>query len=299
MGNQSIRQKISVIVNKRVEAEAFLEAMRECGFLPSDPIETHTPPESCYRMSEFRAKYAFSHVDVIVRCIEDIMPPADKEIPETSGSHSQQKAMLLPGYIRKDDPDLIISVSTAESSPSIQPEDTSKNGCVVIGGGFYTFDAHSFDPTSPSRLPAQEYRENNVPSEVYKLLTDSVKTEAVEKFCVPVHTPAQPMEILVGPRYISVAILNVVHYDAYKTADPAAYEACVKEHGSQYPAAIETTHGIVKACAGAIPTLFVSPITDRYKHFDDDDRDGQNRIASYNAGAAVSRWLREMDESFN
>lgn len=296
METQNARKKISVIVNKRVEAEAFLEAMGKCGFLPSGPIETHTPPESCYRMSEFRAKYVFSRIEVIVRCIEDIMPPADKDIPETSGSHSQQKASLLPGYIRKDNPGLIISVSTAESSPSIQPEEKTKNGCVIIGGGFYTFDAHSFDPTSPSHLPAMKYQENNVPSAVYDLLTNSVKANAVEKFHIPVHTPAKPMEILVNSSYISVAILNVVHYDAYKTADPAAYEACIKEHPKLCPAAIETTHGIVKACAGKIPTLFVSPITDRYKHFDDDDRDGQNRIASYNAGVTVARWLREMNE---
>ena len=293
--------RIAIIVNKRREVEGFLKGLEESGFLPNIVIkDRNTPPAPCYRMSDLRINASLERMDLTIRCIEDIMPPADNRVPETSGSHSQQKAMLLPGYLRDNDADLVISVSTAESTPSIQPGDTSSlNGSVVLGGGFFSFDAHSFDSESPSHLTPPSFAANNVDERIYQLLSSSeLRAEAVQRFCTPPHSPADPMQILCDPNYISVAAINVVHYQAYEQADPAAYDACIKEHGDKYPATIETTHGIVRMAANGKPTLFVSPITDRYKHFnvDVDPAGKQNTAASYNAGVTVALFLRELDK---
>lgn len=295
-----LRPRIAIIVNKRREVEGFLAGLKESGLLSNLEIkDQHTPPAPCYRMSEWRMNASLEQIDFTIRCIEDIMPPADSRVPETSGSHSQQKAMLLPGYLRDNNADLVISVSTAESTPSIQPDGTSQNGSVVLGGGFFTFDAHKFDPTSPSRLAPPPFAENNVDERIYQLLAAPVlREEAVGRFQIPPHTPAKPMRILCDPNYIAVAAINVVNYQAYEKADPAAYEACVWEHGAKDSATIETTHGIVRMSAGDTPTLFVSPITDRYTKFNEDvDPQGkQNTAASYNAGVTVALFLRELDK---
>lgn len=301
MENIKKRPRIAIIINKRREVEGFLRGLDESGFLPHIGIKSrNTPPAPCYRMSDLRINASLGQMDLTIRCIEDIMPPADKRVPETSGSHSQQKAMLLPGYLRDSDADLVISVSTAESTPSIQPGDTfSLNGSVVLGGGFFSFDAHNFDAESPSHLAPPSFAANNVDERIYRLLSSQeLRTEAVQRFCTPPHSPADPMQILCDPDYISVAAINVVHYQAYEQADPAAYHACVEEHGDKYPATIETTHGIVRMAADGKPTLFVSPITDRYKHFNEDvDPAGkQNTAASYNAGVTVALFLRELDK---
>ena len=297
-----IRPRVAVVVNKRREAEGFLQGMKGSGFLSNLWVkEENTPPAPWYRMAAWRMDASLEQMDFVVLCIEDIMPPANSDVPESSGSHSQQKAMLLPGYLSFDDPDLVISVSTAESTPGIQPGKTTQNGSVVLGGGFFTYDAHQFDPTSPSRLTPPPFADNNVDEGIYQLLADeALRQAAVQRFQTPPNEPAAPMQILCDPSYIAVAAINVVHYQAYQQADPAAYNACVKQYGIKHPATIETTHGLVRSAAGrATPTLFVSPITDRYEQFNwDVDPEGrQNHAASYNAGVTTALLLRELDKS--
>lgn len=303
MGMTRNRPRAAIVVNKRREVEGFLKGLKESGFLSYIEIKAQNiPPAPCHRMSELRMDASLEKMDLTIRCIEDIMPPADSRVPETSGSHSQQKAMLLPGYLRDNDPDLVISVSTAESTPSIQPQSTSLNGSVVLGGGFFTFDAHRYDFDSPSHLTPPPFAVNNVDERIYQLLaSQSLRDEAVKRFQTPPHAPGRPMKILCDPDYVCIAAINVVNYQAYEKADPAAYEACVKTHGDK-SATIETTHGIVRMAAGDKPTIFVSPITDRYKCFAEDvDPQGvQNRAASYNAGVTVALLLRELDkDAFN
>lgn len=294
------RPRATIVVNKRREAEGFLAGLKKSEFLSNLLIkEENTPPAPWHRMAAWRINASLEQMDFTVLCIEDIMPPANSRVPESSGSHSQQKAMLLPGYLQDNNADLVISVSTAESTPSIQPQGRSLNGSVVLGGGFFTYDAHGFDPQSPSHLMPPPFAENNVDDRIYQLLAaPELREEAVGRFQAPPHSPAKPMQILCDPNYICVAAINVIHYQAYEQADPEAYSACVKAHGDKRPATIETTHGIVRMAAGDTPTIFVSPITDRYKSFaeDVDPQGQQNHAASYNSGVAVALFLRELDK---
>lgn len=295
------RPRVAVVVNKRWETEGFLLGLKDSGFLPALRVkEANTPAAPWYRMAAWRMKASLEQIDLSILCIEDIMPPANGDVPESSGSHSQQKAMLLPGYLRQDAPDLVISVSTAESTPVIQPEGTSLNGSVVLGGGFFTYDAHRFDSTSPSHLTPPPFAANNVREDIYRLLAgEALCRSAVQRFQTPPNTPARPMRILCDPSYIAVAAINVIHYQAYEQADPAAYTACVSQYGDKRPATIETTHGLVRSAAGGKPTLFVSPITDRYRHFnmDVDPAGKQNHAASHNAGVTTALLLYELDKN--
>lgn len=289
--------RILIVVNKGREANGFLDGLNGCGLLPEyKSLKTNQPMKPWLRMADFRASYEFERFDVIVRCIEDIMPPADPAIPETSGSNSKQKAALLGGYIRKDSPHIVLSVSTAESSPDIQPEGYSQNGNVVVGGSFFCFDAHDLDKTSPSDLKAPPFARNNAWLGYYELLKPyETDPEVVGRFTTPPQSPSPNKRIICHPDLIAIAAINVVNYKVYEKADPAAYKACKDAHGAG--ATIETTHGIVRMCAGDIPTIFLSPITDRYESFDKDvDPAGkQNYAASYNAGVTAALFLRELN----
>lgn len=285
--------RMDIIVNKRFEVEPFLDALDKCGFLTAKPEESYTPPANVNRMANYRRRYCLGQWEVIIRCIEDILPPNDPAIVETSGSHSQMKAMLLPGYIRKDKPEVIFSVSTAESTPHIEIHGQSQNGSVVLGNEFYIYDARELDPTSPSRLDVESrYIKTKPPEAIRSVLFGIVPTIAPRKFQTPPHSPAGTMQVMNYPDAVSVGIVNVVHYEVYEKADPVAYEAAKKALGGGcLPACLETTHGIVAASAGDIPTIFISPITDRYTKFAEDVDDKQNYVAGYNAGVTTAAFL--------
>lgn len=292
---------IWVLANKQFEVEGVVEGLHAINFFPESLVESHEPPKEFSRMSMARERYSFDRFDVAVRCIEHLMLPTDKQIPETSSSHSENKSKILPLYIKKESPCFIISVSTGESTPMIQPRDNEGiNGAVVVGGCCFSYDGRANDPTSPSRLSLKGVMRNNVDSGIYNLFTERLKQSAINFFKTVYNYPANPGKILVKPNYINSAVLNVVNYTAYDTADPDAYDACISacKKTDLIPSTIETTHSVVKMCANKynIPTLIVTPITDRFKHFKDDDRNGQNKIASFNAGVTVGALIREIKE---
>lgn len=289
--------RMDIIVNKRFEVEPFLDALDKCGILTAKPVESHTPPTAVNRMAQFRRRYILGSWEVIVRCIEDILPPNDPDIVETSGSHSQMKAMLLPGYIRKDNPEVILSVSTAESTPRLEADGASQNGCVVLGCAYYMYDARALDPTSPSRMDVeQDYYASRPPQDIWNTLIYAART-APSRFQAPPHAPAATLRAIPDLDAMAVGILNVVHYQVYEKADPAAYAAAQQKYGrSKLPASLETTHGIVASSAGTIPTIFISPITDRYTKFNEDVDDKQNYVAGYNAGVTAATFLERLTQ---
>lgn len=282
--------RMEIIVNKQFEVEPFLDALDKCGFLYEKPVESHTPPAGVDRMADFRRKYILGWWEVTIRCIEDMLPPNDPDIVETSGSHSQMKAMLLPGYIRKDKPEVVLSVSTAESTPELQVGGLSQNGCVALGSTYYMYDARRLDPTSPSKLDVKHSAFTSRPApDVWAALVDVAAKTAPARFQAPPHAPAPEMKVLAYPNAMAVGILNVVHYDVYEKADPVAYSAARNECGrTNFLVSLETTHGIVATSAGVIPTIFMSPITDRYTKFAEDVDDRQNYVAGYNAGVTTA-----------
>jgi hypothetical protein len=236
-----------------------------------------------------------SDVTVLIRCIEDLMDP------QANPSSSEEKYRILPSHIKIDEPELIISVSTAESAPGIQPEHESYNGSVCLGGQFYLFDAGpTYDPKSTSHLRIPEGKDflpNNVDEAIAHLIDNNFKETIEKKLIAPQREPAKNLTCIVDLNYVSIGVINIVNYEAYKQADPAAYTAfCESKQGHLSGACIETTHGLVKLSAGNIPTLFVSPITDRYQCFDQDVSDLQNYTVAFNAGVVVGEFLTRLND---
>ena len=289
---------VDIFVNKKFEVEPFIDALQwlESKGLPS-PVKKENMDGK--KPGVPRLEYFINGNYFNVWCIEDLMDNG------TSGSNSQEKFRVLPEYIRTDNPHLIISVSTAESTPDVQPEDTSLNGSVLMGEMFYQLDAQQYDPTSPSNLEAQPLAESFVQWQIYRLIQQC--TPSINKLLVcPKHVGASRHALCCAAsrEFTSIGVINIVHYDAYAKADPAAYEAFKKENPDLVAASIETTHGIVKMSAAEAaggkhryPVLFVSPITDRYLHFDDDVDEAQNYTAGYNAGIAVGVLMENMTYS--
>ena len=76
---------------------------------------------------------------------------------------------------------------------------------------------------------------------------------------------------------------------------PAAEFAAAAPEG--YTAnSIETTHGVVKISTSGEPILFLSPITDRLNHFNEDVTDTQNYVSAFNGGLALGELLCALAE---
>lgn len=290
-----LMKTVEIIVNKNWETEPFLSALTNLKIRPAVlpfPVIINTPKDGNYKSSDVRARIEMHNTTVIVRCIEDLMDP------NKNPSSSEEKYRVLPGYLNEDKPDLVVSVSTAESTPDVQPSGQSENGSVFVGGAFYMYDARSFDPSSESNLKiTKEYWPNFLVDAIFSLF-NKTSTTAVAKFLAPRNSPGTPMKCVASPKYVCIGVVNVTDYTVYAKADPAAYKAYKSKSYPSIPASIETTHGIVKMSAGSIPTLFVSPITDRYEKFDVDVTDTQNYATAFNAGVVVGEWLVALDKYF-
>lgn len=319
MSNKNI---IHVIVNKHFEVEPFVAALMSLnrdGKLDFPmPTQLNIPTDGTDRMSKPRASYRTDELnfDVDVWCIEDLMPA------DVNASNSEEKYKVLPQFFHEQfknkltDTSLVISVSTAESTPDIQKynDGQSVNGSVIFGQRYYMFDVHSMgsddpDPDSGSKLIINKrYCEN---------LSQVINTVNRIKDIAPIHfwqqkySPYKNMKCWGNPTYLSVGVVNVTNYEAYPIADKAAYEDAQKNsQTSQFvPVCIETTHGIVNSAVldacnqlkiESIPVLFTSPITDRYLCFGDDvgTTGLQNYIAGYNGGIAVGHLLKILNDEY-
>ncbi|MCL2135495.1 MAG: hypothetical protein FWH37_08115 [Candidatus Bathyarchaeota archaeon] len=292
-----MKRKIEVVVNKNWETEPVLSALTNPKLRSKElpfPVVINTPKRGDCRMSEYRAVFHLEYVDVFVRCIEDLMAS------DVSSSSSEEKYRVLPRYIECDSPDLVISVSTAESTPDIQQGATSLNGSVYIGGTFYMFDARNYDPTTTSHIDIIiDLLKNNVSPQIYHLVDDDFRKKVLTKFIPAQNAPANPLTCTANLDFVAIGAINVTDYKTYGQADPAAYHAFKKQYPQTGTAAtIETTHGIVKMAAKNIPTLFVSPITDSYEHFAGEATDTQNYIVSFNAGITVGELICSLNKYF-
>lgn len=301
----SNKKVVQVIVNKSWEFEPFFDALTNSKLRPKSlpyPSYVSTQDEIWEKP---RAVYEnLENIEVIVRCIENMMKPGESA---EYYSNSEEKAKYLPKHIQEDCPDFVISVSTAESTPDILPKGTdSINGSVIMGGNFFMYDAAKYNPVqpSPSGLGVVDFQANNVKASFYKAVTPNLAS-CTKKFIPQKFERCDEMCCKADTDYTSIGVVNIVQYEGYQQGDPAAYHTFLKQRSSSdyIPVSIETTHGIVKMVVGqtfpqrSVPTLFVSPITDRYEHFADDVDDVQNYIAAFNSGIAVGELLAAINEN--
>lgn len=289
------KKRILIVVNKSWECEPFLEAFKT--YCNKEPFVEAALPEkdrdSGY-MASCRAEFHLDNYDVIVRCIQYLM-----DDPLKGKSNSEEKYRVLPGYIAADMPDLVLSVSTAESTPDIQnTAGGSINGCVVVGGQYFMYDAGYLDSKTQSHLtfPTQ-YNLCSYDESLFKIF-ESMDEKVFDNFKKPIHHCAEKLRVLASPSFGCVGVVNVENYTVYKQADPTAYEAYPFDKAKYPPVSIETTHGIVRMSTPKdISVIFISPITDRYKCFDEDvDKEHkQNYACSYNSGVAAAAFINKLD----
>lgn len=296
------KKKITVVVNKAWEYEPFFNALTNTVLraegLP-DPTDIVVPPIDRV-MKEPRAKMSMENIEVVFRCVQNMMAP------DVNKSNSEEKMKYMPDLLATDSPDLVISVSTAESTPELQESHDSINGSVIVGSKFFMSDQRDKDPSSTSRLDVSKFKMREYPDKIGLFeKINSVADSIVPRFIPQNNARADQMFFVASEMYWSVGVVNIMDYAAYAEGDPAAYSECSESiPNTEFPATIETTHGIVSMAVnkyrtgGVIPVYFVSPITDRYECFDRDvDAAGvQNYIAGFNSGIAVGEMLLMLNE---
>ncbi|MCD8048420.1 MAG: hypothetical protein LUG52_02250 [Clostridia bacterium] len=297
------KKRIEVVVNKSWEFEPFYDALTNAVLRPEGlplPNIVNPVPKDTY-MEEPRAVInGMDNIQVVLRCVENMMDP------DANKSDSYSKMKHMPDILDRDVADMIISVSTAESTPEVQGDDSKKsiNGSVLCGGTFFMYDAKDLneDP-SKTYLEVKIFQSNTFPEELFEVLSGSASELSKAKFIPQRNAGTTDFLCRVDNRYASVGVINISNYALYAEADEKAYIAFNEYNKEAYnfpfvPVCIETTHGIVKMCAKNTPTLFVSPITDRYLHFDKDVTPIQNYIAGFNAGIAVGEMLVALDKYY-
>lgn len=292
------RTRLMVIVNKNWETEPVLSALTNPKLRPAGlpfPTLVNTPKDGDNKMTAPRAKFYLSdqegrYVEAAVWCIEDLMSA------QANSSSSEEKYRVLPPLIKEYNPDLVISVSTAnypipESNPGC-----STNGCVFIGGTFFLHDGHPGNPESnlQSEYVGKLLRPNVNPA-VFGLVRPETFATTQQKFVTPPNAPATGGFVCkAAPNYSAVSSINVTDYTEYTRVDEEALRHFEQVAPPEYQLqSIETTHGVVKISTDK-PILFVSPVTDRLGHFDDDVTDTQNYVCAFNGGLALGQLLCEL-----
>ena len=283
--NRSVN--IAVVVNKSWETEPVLNAMNNPKLRAVDlpvPIVINVPNDANSKMNCPRTIYKFGKntntiLNVTVWCIEDLMDPTK------NSSSSQEKYRVLPPVLAGENPDLVISVSTANS-----PETNSINGSVVIGANSFLHDGHPDNPQSNLKSPfVGRLLPSNVNPAIFNLIDTAFNTLVTSKFLIPPKSPASRFVCKASKDISMVSAINVTDYKEYGKVDEEALHHFEMVVGKN-PDSIETTHAVVKISTDK-PIIFISPITDRFGHFAEDVTDTQNYVAAFNGGIVLGQLL--------
>lgn len=215
-----------------------------------------------------------------------------------AGHVAQDVGIELPQAITDDKADLIISVSTANYP---NPEVTH-NGTVVLGGNFFIHDGNPDSHDDPEHNLIDTFIASNVDPAVFRL-TETINARlhcypgGMSKLVPPPNCPAAQLVCKGAATFTAVGSINVTDYGCYDTIDAQALEEFAAAAPEGVTAnSIETTHGVVKISAKDAPILFLSPITDRLNHFNEDVTDTQNYVSAFNGGLVLGELLCALAE---
>lgn len=293
--------KIIVLVNKNWEAEGVMASLVSTGLSPKElpfPEEIHFP---CHneKTQNPRATFYFREntnttLEVKIFCTQDLMYYQVHEDPATqSSSSSEEKYRVLPELLEKEDPDFVISVSTAGYLGDI-----SRNGSVIIGANFFIHDGHAQKPFNPkSNLKHNDIGkllESNVNPCFFNLISNEFRNSVEPKFIATPRNPSEYPCCIASKVFTALSNINVTEYEEYNWVDEDGIEH-YRQAVEKYPCrSAETTHGVVKLCTDK-PIIFMSPITDQFGCFDFEVTPSQNFAASFNAGVVLGKLLCDMN----
>jgi hypothetical protein len=299
-------KRVLVIINKWWECDPALLAMLNDNARPvSSPWPTGLQPPRQRPVGPLpaenpnpqpRATFGFSKFAAEIWCISDLL----EHLPGVLQSSSEQKAKLLPRIFSSGTvPDLVIAVGTAGT-----PYDyVSQNGNTCVGTKVFIHDGHpgGTNPNSNWSGTFDQVIESALTEDVFHQMLNFDTDLLANKFlAVPANNASLP-KILADFDNVALGTVNVTDYLEYKNLDPQTVQKFGSLPRPGRAASIETTHGIIRAQSQS-PFLFVSGITDRLGHFDEEvgsRGNGQNTAAAYNAGVTVIWLLVRLDQFFS
>lgn len=293
--------KIVVLVNKNWETEGVMSSLVSAGLSPKElpfPDEMYFPNHN-EKTQKPRAVFFFQEkgemtLEVKIFCIQDLMYYQIPEDPSTqSSSSSEEKYRVLPELLKKEDPDFVISISTAG-----YPGNISRNGSVVIGANFFIHDGHAQEPFNPkSNLKHSDIGKllkSNVNPRFFDLISNEFRNYVEPKFIATPRNPGKYPCCIASEVFTALSNINVTEYEEYNWVDEEGTEH-YHQAIEKYPCrSAETTHGVVKLCTDK-PVIFMSPVTDQFGCFDFEVTPSQNFTASFNAGIVLGKLLCDIN----
>ncbi len=312
---QAVKKRILIIANKNWEVAPLLGVLLEKKARPRelpdpstfnyvpypDPQKPQTDPPAIARAifkltKSLGQKQTVSGEDVEVEaqvevwCVQDLMD----QHREVSSSSTAEKIRVLPRIFQGEKADMVVAFGTAGF-----PEQTSYNGCVVVGAHAFLHNPFRNNPNPKSpwddSLVTRPIRPTIHPdffNPVKNYLTDSLRYETESRFIVPPIAPARERIVISAFNYTAVGVVNVTNYDDYAWADHEALAAFEDAETKNLVGSIETTHSVIRIQSEA-PFVFVSGITDRLGAFNMEVASraySQNFACAHNAGV-LTAWL--------
>jgi hypothetical protein len=291
--------RILIIANKWFEADPLMGVLSNPAARPPSITDLGTVvwprvPQQSLADVIVRPRYTFLYGQerrslIEIWCIQDLMNPF------LSFSNTAEKARVLPtifGYGKE--PDFVIAFGTA----GFPDAERSYNGEVVSGSRVFIHNPYQDEPN-----PASNWHD---PSKMDRIIESAagakflvqlgissrfLDTVAAEMIPAP-NVPAMTLELLERPEYTAVSEVNIVDPNDYGKFD-AQSVSLARAAGGDPVGSVETTHGVIRVQSEA-PFIFLSGITDRLGHFNDDVTIKrpykQNFVAAHNAGI-VGAWL--------
>jgi hypothetical protein len=312
---EPMEKRVVIVANKSWEAAPLMDVLLEPAACPPNlprpaflnhPLRETNPvepvPRAVFKFHSIPGAKVNSIVSVEIWCIQDLMNP------KVSSSSSKEKARILPGIFHWDGkmpPDLVIAFGTAAF-----PGGHSRNGSVVIASASFVYDPFKDDLQRPGYWHSTNV-EHVLPvsDAVLKFpvstMIRSIENPAETRFITPPLNPDRHPAITADLNYAAVSVINITNYADYSWADQKAlgvFEGVAK--AGRLPlrvGSLETTHGLIRLIAASecpqSPFLFVSGITDRVGHFDEDVSPrtyAQNFTCAHNAGITTAWLLPEL-----
>ncbi len=312
-GPISVAKRVLVVANKNWEVAPLLGVLLEKKSRPkelADPVtfnyipypdpdnpQTDPPaiPRAIFKMKKVLSKSQTLsgeevHVEALVEiwCVQDLMD----QRRQTSSSSTFEKMRVLPRAFQGDDPNFVVAFGTAG-----YVDDTSYNGCVVVGAGAFIHNPFRNTPNPKSPWDDSAVQRPIMPTvspDFFSpnILSDTLRYEVESRLITPPVNPAKDRIVLAAFNYTAVSGVNVTNYDDYAWTDSETITAFHNEVPKGLIGSVESTHGVIRIQSKA-PFVFVSGITDRMGSFNMEVSPraySQNFACAHNAGVTTA-WM--------
>jgi hypothetical protein len=302
------KKRVIAVVNKWWECDPVLNVLLHDNARPAAtlgwpnplnhprprPDQNNLPPENPSPVP--RAVFNLKNTTIEIWCISDLL----EHFPDQAKfqSSSELKARYLPRIFAGQAADFVVAVGTA-GYPGIN----SENGSVTVGTKIFVHNGHPNGENPDSNWtdgPFDTILNSSLTETAFDQVTTietSPKPSVMDRFMVPPLNPASYGKLIARFDYAALATVNVTNYAEYAERDAETQTAFTNSYNIFLARSLETTHCLIRKQSEA-PFIFVSGITDRVGHFDDEVSSrpyAQNTSAAHNAGIVLAWMLPGID----